>query len=65
MRKVFLGTLLLTLALTVPIPALAEVSVNIGISLPPLIEFSAPPELIVLPGTYVYVAPDVDEDIYF
>src|SRR5665647_619486 len=65
MRKVFLGTLLLALALTVPIPAKADVSVNVGISLPPRIEFSAAPELIVLPGTYVYVAPDVNEDIFF
>jgi len=65
MRKVSLGIVLLTLALTVPILAMAEVSVNIDISLPPLIEFSAPPELIVLPGTYVYVAPDVNEDIFF
>lgn len=65
MKKVFLGTVLLALALTVPIPAMAELSVNIDVSLPPAIEFSAPPELIVLPGTYVYVAPDVNEDIFF
>lgn len=65
MKKLLLGTVLLACALTVPMPAKAEISVNIGISLPPLIEFSAPPELIVLPGTYVYVAPDVNEDIYF
>jgi hypothetical protein len=65
MKKLFLGTMLLVLAIIVPIPATAEVSINVGISLPPHIAFSAPPELIVLPGTYVYVAPDVDEDIYF
>ena len=65
MKKLLLGTVLLALALTVSMPAKAEISVNIGISLPPLIEFSSPPELIVLPGTYVYVAPDVNEDIYF
>ncbi len=65
MKKLLLGTVLLAFALTVPMPAKAEISVNIGISLPPLIEFPAPPELIVLPGTYVYVAPDVNEDIYF
>ncbi len=34
-------------------------------NLPPPIPFAAPPELIVLPETYVYVAPDVDVDIFF
>jgi hypothetical protein len=33
--------------------------------LPPSIPFAAPPELIVLPETYVYVVPDVDVDIFF
>ena len=34
-------------------------------NLPPPIPFAAPPELIVLPETYVYVAPDIDADIFF
>ena len=34
-------------------------------NLPPPIPFAAPPELIVLPETYVYVVPDVDVDIFF
>ena len=34
-------------------------------NLPPPIPFAAPPELIVLPDTYVYVVPDVDVDIFF
>lgn len=65
MGKILLGTILLALTLTVPMPARAEVFVDINIGMPPVIEFAAPPELIVLPGTYVYVAPDVDEDIFF
>ncbi len=65
MGKTLLGTLLLALMLAVPMTTKAEVFVDINIGLPPLIEFAAPPELIVLPGTYVYVAPDVDQDIYF
>ncbi|MCG7852783.1 MAG: hypothetical protein MIO92_09700, partial [Methanosarcinaceae archaeon] len=34
-------------------------------NLPPPIPFAAPPELIVLPETYVYVAPDIDVDLFF
>jgi hypothetical protein len=47
------------------IPAGAQVNIQVGIQLPPPIVFSAPPEVVVMPGTYVYVAPDVDQDIYF
>lgn len=65
MRKILLGTILLALTFAVPMTTRAEVFVDINIGLPPVIEFAEPPELIVLPGTYVYVAPDVDEDIFF
>jgi len=65
MKKLFWGTMLLTLALAAPRPAPAGVDVNVGIALPPPIFFGAPPELIVLPETYVYVVPDVDADIFF
>ena len=65
MKKTLLGTILLALTLAVPMTARAEVFVDINIGLPPVIEFAEPPELIVLPGTYVYVAPDVDADIFF
>ncbi|MBI9075998.1 MAG: hypothetical protein JEZ02_11345 [Desulfatibacillum sp.] len=47
------------------LPAGAEMNVQVGINLPPLIQFSAPPEMVVLPETYVYVVPDVQEDIFF
>jgi len=65
MKKLLLGTILLALISVVPIPAMAAVDISIGISLPPPIVFAAPPELIVLPDTYVYVAPDIDVDFYF
>jgi len=65
MKKLLLGTILLALAIVVPIPTMAGVNIGIGISLPPPIVFAAPPELIVLPETYVYVVPDVDVDIFF
>jgi hypothetical protein len=64
MKKLFLGTLLLALVFLLPVPTMARVDVSVGISLPPIV-FSAPPALIVLPGTYIYVVPDYDEDIFF
>ena len=50
-----------------PLPMMAEVTVNIGFSLPlpPVIRFHEAPRMVVLPGTYTYVAPDVDVDIFF
>ena len=67
MKKLFFGTLLLAVVIVVPIATMAGVNVNIGISigLPPPIVFAAPPQLIVLPETYVYACPDVDADMYF
>ena len=34
-------------------------------NLPPPIPFVAPPEMVVIPETYVYVAPDIDVDLFF
>ena len=65
MKRLFLGTLLLALVIVVPIPTMAGVDVSVSITLPPPIVFAAPPELIVLPETYVYVVPDIDVDIFF
>ncbi len=42
----------------------AEVNVNINIPLPEVV-FSAPPALVVIPGTYAYFAPEVAVDIFF
>ena len=42
----------------------AGVSVNIGVNLPPYM-FAAPPAVVVIPGTYVYMVPDIDVDILF
>ena len=49
----------------VPCLAQAQVDIRISFPLPPPIVFSAPPGMIVLPETEVYVAPDCDQDIYF
>src|SRR3990172_3868071 len=65
MKKVHFGVMLLALALVFPIPTTAGVDVGVNISLPPLIVFSAPPEVVVIPETYVYAVPDVDVDIFF
>jgi len=48
-------------------PAAAQVSVHVGVGipLPPPLVLPAPPQVIVLPGTYAYVAPDVSDDLYF
>jgi hypothetical protein len=65
MRKILLGALVWALLCAVPLPTMAGTSVNVSIGLPPPMVFARPPELVVLPGSYVYVAPDVAEDIYF
>src|SRR6266498_1759269 len=39
--------------------------VDIRIGSPPPIEITEPPELLPIPGRYVYFVPDIDEDIFF
>ena len=41
-----------------------NVNVGIGVSLPPLV-FHTPPPVFVIPGTYVYYAPDAEVDVFF
>ena len=65
MKKLLFGTILLALALVFPISTMAGVDVGINISLPPPIVFAAPPEVVVIPETYVYAVPDLDVDIFF
>jgi len=63
--KYLSGTVLLGLILVAPVSSMAGVNVSVGISLPPLIAFSSPPEVVVIPNTYVYAVPDVGVDIFF
>ncbi len=42
----------------------ARVSVGIGINIPGY-TFAAPPPVVVIPGSYVYFAPEADVDILF
>ncbi len=65
MKKLLIGTILLTSILVSPLPTMAGVDVGVSISLPPLIVFASPPEVVVIPETYVYVVPNVDADIFF
>src|SRR4030065_2037753 len=66
MKKLLFGTMLLALVIIVPIPTMAAVDIRVSFPLPPPIVFAAPPELVVLPDTYVYVAPDYDDvDLFF
>ncbi len=67
MKKVFAVLVFLAWAMLVLPPVMAEVDVKVRISvpLPPPIVFPAPPEVVVIPETYVYAVPDVDADIFF
>ena len=65
MKRLLLGTILLALVLVFPVPTMAGVEVRVGIPLPPHIAFGAPPEMVVIPETNVYVVPDLDVDIFF
>lgn len=65
MKKLLFGSLLLALVMVTGIPWMARAEVNVSIVFPPPIVFSRPPELVVVPETYVYVVPDIDADIYF
>ena len=67
MKKLFFRTILLAGLIVFPIMSMAQVNVqvNVPIPLPPPIPFIAPPNVVVLPGTDVYVVPDVEEEIFF
>jgi len=42
----------------------ADVKVNIALGVPPLV-ITAPPHLVVVPGTPAYYAPDVSANVFF
>ncbi len=67
MRKsclLVIGALLLVFAgSTAQSEAMGE-RVSIQVNLP-AVRFAAPPDVVVIPGTYVYIVPDVDVDVLF
>src|SRR4030042_3369313 len=65
MKKMMIGTVLLALVILFPISTIAGVDIRIRIPLPPPLVIPAPPPVVVIPGTYVYYAPDVDVDVFF
>jgi hypothetical protein len=48
-----------------PGQSMAGVSIGINIPVPPLFTFPAPPELVVIPGTYAYYCPDAGVNVFF
>lgn len=58
------GLFALLWVLLCPSPGHAGVDVNINIG-PPAVVVAAPPEMIVIPQTMVYFAPDVGVDLFF
>jgi WXXGXW repeat (2 copies) len=41
-----------------------DVKINIGLGVPPIV-LTAPPQLVVVPGTSVSYAPDVQANVFF
>jgi len=67
MKKLLFGTMLLVLVLVLPdvTMGMAGGGGSVRVPLPPAIVFSAPPQLVVIPETYVYGVPDIDVDLFF
>ncbi len=66
LRKMLILTIVLLAAVALGTPAKADMNVRIGFNLDlPSISFHSPPQMVVLPDTYIYVVPDIDDDIYF
>ncbi|HPX60231.1 MAG TPA: hypothetical protein PLN25_00485 [Deltaproteobacteria bacterium] len=68
MKKLVSSLIFATAISCAAVPATADVniSVGIGVPLPPAIVFSGPPAVIVMPDTIgVYFVPDIDGEIYF
>ncbi len=67
MRKsclLVIGALLLVLAGSAAQSEAMGERVSIQVNLP-AVRFAAPPDVVVIPGTYVYMVPDVDVDVLF
>lgn len=64
-KSVSAVALFISLLLIQPYTASAEVNVNVNIGIPPVFTMTEPPEVVVIPGTYAYVVPDISVDIIF
>ncbi len=66
-KRRFVGLLVMVLMLGLTgfaVQSEAGVSVSVGMDLPAF-RFGGPPQLVVIPGTYAYFAPEADIDIVF
>jgi hypothetical protein len=68
MLRVCIRVLLLAAASVIPLSITSataqDVKINIGLGAPPIV-LSAPPPLLVVPGSPVYYAPDVPTNLFF
>ena len=72
-RMITATTLVLCLLLTFSAAGLAldinigdgGVEIRTGIEAPPRVEFAEPPEVVPIPGRYVYFVPGIDSDLFF
>jgi hypothetical protein len=64
-RVLLLAGLLIVPLIVLPLPSIAQVGVDIHIGPPPPYQIAAPPPVVVIPGTYVYMVPDIGADIFF
>ncbi len=62
MRKLILLALLMMLGFASP--SIARVGIGVNIPIPPVVAFSGPPNMVIVPGTDVYYYPYSD-DLYF
>jgi len=66
MKKSIFGVMFLALLLLLPVSARAGVDIDISFSLPSVLVFSTPPEVIIMPDTNdVYFVPDIEIDLFF
>jgi hypothetical protein len=65
MKKLLIGTIFLALIIVIPISMAIGADIRIRIPLPPPLIIPAPPPMVVIPGTYVYFPPDLDEEVFF
>ena len=63
LKLVFIGAIFLV-SLGFPGRGVARVSIDIQVGPPPLV-ISGPPEVVVIPGTYVYFVPGIETDLFF
>ncbi len=65
MKKMIVIASMMVLLLGFSTQGMARIHIGVNIPLPPVVVFSGPPELVVIPDTDVYYCPDLSADIFF